>query len=845
MPFVSLWSAATAPLAAPPNWLLWVFLLGDPSRTIPDEFLTDAVGGGSLPAPGLPMALRYVVYGLVWLLSWLPVGGLLSWFKILGLLCLLGWVGSWIVSALKERVAPRVVNVSALVGALGIIASILLKVMQDEGRFAPPKLGSTSATEALWVASMAILLVWVIWTLWAAVIRLGNRYDALTLLGTHLALAFGLFSAATLARSFQADPADPYQVALGARIGATFMGFVVLARVGGLLLREVWAVRGRRLYAIGRTTVVEAYRRMWAPWVVLAVFLVVLAFIHWFLQAPRLAETGRLFVGTLALLSSLLLTVMVVILTPISLPNDIQQQTIYTVVSKPVRRLELVWGRMFGFMGLVTVLLLVFGGISIAYLNRTVSTKIEAARLASDQARKEGNLARAKALDEQAEQLRTRMAAREPIRGVLTFIDTRGGTKELPLGINVGMENQFRSHIEGATQSLARWRFGILPDPFLPPGAAYIDRRIPVDSLLKRGSLEDVENRLALARGLVLSLKTQQTQARSADDTRKLADRLTQANERVATLQADRDTLAKRDAEVTAQLRSAEASRDEAKISSARGELSDLHTADIPLEMTFNIFRTTKGKVLGAPVHAEIKVRRLVPTGDLGGTELGDPLVSRLVAIREYYTNKVRIPAGVLVGSQGYLAIEVRCLEPNQYLGMAQDDLYILSSQGQFWANYLKGMVGIWLQALVLTAIGVWAGTFLSWPVALLMTIFFFVAGQVAFGSLQEFAMHTGIGGGPFESLVRLLGHENMMNPLAATPGVMTAKALDAIVMPVMSRLVYIVPNFGGMDVSNTVAEGFAVDSRLLRDNLLTALAYALPFSVAGYFILKNREVAA
>ena len=63
--------------------------------------------------------------------------------------------------------------------------------------------------------------------------------------------------------------------------------------------------------------------------------------------------------------------------------------------------------------------------------------------------------------------------------------------------------------------------------------------------------------------------------------------------------------------------------------------------------------------------------------------------------------------------------------------------------------------------------------------------------------------------------------------------------------MPIMSRLVYIVPNFGGMDVSNTVAEGFDVDWRLLVDNLPRPLAYALPFSVAGYFILKNREVAA
>ena len=104
----------------------------------------------------------------------------------------------------------------------------------------------------------------------------------------------------------------------------------------------------------------------------------VLAFTHWFLQPPRPAEMGRLFVGTLALLCSLLLTVMVTLLTPLSLPHDIQQQTIYTVVSKPVRRIELIWGRMLGFMAIVTVLVLVFGGISLAYLWRTVGGTIGA-----------------------------------------------------------------------------------------------------------------------------------------------------------------------------------------------------------------------------------------------------------------------------------------------------------------------------------------------------------------------------------------------------------------------------------------------------------------------------------
>ena len=84
------------------------------------------------------------------------------------------------------------------------------------------------------------------------------------------------------------------------------MGYVVFLRVAGQLLDEVVAVRGRRLYAIARLSVYEANRRMWAPWVVITVFLLVLAFTHWFLQPPRPAEMGRLYVGTLTLLCSVL-----------------------------------------------------------------------------------------------------------------------------------------------------------------------------------------------------------------------------------------------------------------------------------------------------------------------------------------------------------------------------------------------------------------------------------------------------------------------------------------------------------------------------------------------------------
>ncbi len=213
--------------------------------------------------------------------------------------------------------------------------------------------------------------------------------------------------------------------------------------------------------------------------------------------------------------------------------------------------------------------------------------------------------------------------------------------------------------------------------------------------------------------------------------------------------------------------------------------------------------------------------------------------------IKEYYTNRVQIPAWILAGSGGALQIEIRCLSPTQYLGMAESDLYLLAQSGNFGFNFMKGLFGVWLQAMVLTAIGVCAGTFLSWPVALLTTIAFFVAGQLAFAFLVDFSRQAVLGGGPFESLIRILTHDNQMSELAPTAGVVLAKTLDSLVMPVMSMMVYLVPNFQALDVSNMVADGFMVSWHMIGLNTLLALAYALPFSFAGYLILKNREVAA
>jgi hypothetical protein len=810
--------------------------------------------------PAGPMLSRAWIVALQWFYLWSDpnfttrnlFGGFLTWLKAVSLLCLVCWIVCWVVIGLKEGV----VGTGKWYDYFGVTALVLtpvsgmLRVLESMQRIPVYQFRGMGSTATAALVCTACYLIWTEVALARTTRRFGRALDRALLLGIHLALGLGVAVGLFLQQKRFLElfiPHDP-RFALtwrdgllyGVRIGATYMGYVVFLRIAFMLLSELFALRARRLYAIARLSIYESNRRMWAPWVVITVFLLVLAFTHWFLQPPRAAEMGRLYVTTLSLLCSVLLTVMVTILTPLSLPTDIQQQTIYTVVSKPVRRLELIWGRMIGYMALVTVLVLLFGAISLYYLSRTVGGRIASTDALRVKAKKENRMADYKLLTEHADQLRSRMQARDPVRGSLAFLDSRGAPHAV--GIDVGMEQSTmkepRSHIEGGTMSMAIWSYGVVPDPFTPPNRppVLLNRRIPLDAFLFPDTIEWYLDRVYdLTAQIQDATRAREQPGASATVVSQQDAAIARNRTELERVQGEYNDLLKRDADLKSSLSQALASRNSREADSLRRQVSQLHSPPITVEMSFNVYRTTKGKI-GEAVYAAIEAINPRTLKQFDGD---------VFAVKEYYTNQVRIPSSILAGSRGALRIQVRCLTPTQYLGMAESDLYLLASSGDFGWNYMKGLFGVWLQAMVLTAIGVCAGTFLSWPVALLTTIFFFVGGQLAFAFLVDFSRQAIMGGGPFESLIRIVTHDNQMSDLSPTAGVVLAKTLDALVMPVMSMLVYLVPNFQALDVSNTVADGFLVTRRVLLENTLLALAYAVPFSFAGYLILKNREVAA
>ena len=156
----------------------------------------------------------------------------------------------------------------------------------------------------------------------------------------------------------------------------------------------------------------------------------------------------------------------------------------------------------------------------------------------------------------------------------------------------------------------------------------------------------------------------------------------------------------------------------------------------LPVEMTIGVFRTYKGDiekgVLGSLSRAESRTdRRAKSVGGRGSsrsrkeftppTSQFDPAAS-LPRGRRRGDEAVRPVQGPRRPT-AQVEIWLQCVEPAQYFGAAQADLYLRARDASFALNFAKGYLGIWLQMLLVIGFGVMFSTFLSGPVAMLATL--------------------------------------------------------------------------------------------------------------------------
>ncbi len=103
----------------------------------------------------------------------------------------------------------------------------------------------------------------------------------------------------------------------------------------------------RRVWAMARLAIKEALRRR-VILVTFGIFAATLLFGGWFMNAGS-EKPDQIYVNFVLWGTQLLVLLMGMLISAFSLPEDIKNKTIYTVVTKPVRSTEIVLGRIVGF----------------------------------------------------------------------------------------------------------------------------------------------------------------------------------------------------------------------------------------------------------------------------------------------------------------------------------------------------------------------------------------------------------------------------------------------------------------------------------------------------------------
>ncbi|MFO0036709.1 MAG: ABC transporter permease [Planctomycetota bacterium] len=620
-----------------------------------------------------------------------------------------------------------------------------------------------------------------------------------------------------------------------------FEAFYVVAQVVGGFFPDVFGTSPRRVFAIAKLAVKEALRRK-VVLVTFAVFAIALLFGGWFMNAG-VDNPDRNYVNFVLWGTQLLILFMGMLISAFSLPDDIKNRTIYTVVTKPVRATEIVFGRILGFVGLGTVLLALMGLLSFLFVWRGLSHNHQ---LVGNQ-----DLSAFSEIDPNTRQ-------------------SLGGGRVSENAILEGRTNVASGHFH-SVELIEDTRLPGAPEPenknnivsskVLPDGKTVYQRVIvnPASGHTHEVTLDkDASGNVTR---IVLGPATGYFRARVPAYANSLVFFDSDGSPNQRGIDVGREWSYRGYVDGGNAIRPNSLAKSELVFDNITPDRFD-NPELLILEMTLSVFRTYKGdiekRVIGSLQFESVP-------DDPNTTPVFRSDVS-LFETEEYNVQTIPVPrklTGKLINPDGSiqregdfdlfkdyagddlhrLKIIVRCEDRNQYLGLARGDVYFRATDDLYWWNFIKGYLGIWAQLLVVVSLGVALSTFLSAPVAVIGTIVLILVGFTT-TFIRQLAQPDVSGGGPIESFWRLITQKNMEVDLE--PGLQRTlmEQADTLLVNLLNSLTYIAPDFRRMNFSSFLTYGYSVDSSRLGVALLISIGFCLGLTILGYFCLKTREIA-
>lgn len=511
-------------------------------------------------------------------------------------------------------------------------------------------------------------------------------------------------------------------------MGGGKRGLTEFFGVIGRAFADLICVSPKRIFALATLTTRESVRRK-ALWIG-AVFLVLFMFAGWFIGDSDDTTPAKAYISFVITTIRWMLLPLAVLLSCWGLPADIKDRSLHTVVTKPVRRSEVVLGRIAGYSFVITAILLVVSVVGYAWILRVVPARSQ-----------------------------RQLISRVPKFAAMKLLDQNG---DLFTGVNVGDMLDLRRFIAGGTKEVAIWQFQGLKEADFPGDE---DLRLEYNFEAFRSYKGDIATQIEFSVDLV--------------------NPKTNLRVRVGVQPVN--------------------------------EFSSEVAHDLKENQTENL----------------IQIPRTISYID-GETPKTADLFKDLV-------------------DDGYLNVEIKCLDAGQYLGVSPADLFARLPDRTFSVGYWKTIFATWLMLILIVTIGTTSSCILKGPVATLATFGLLILGAFLKGGLQmRLATYYSdseqvVGGGSVEAFYRLVTGLNESTPLDESITKTVIESLDAGVYAMLYLAQYVIPYITVFfDSSTFLANGFDVpwDANLLPCLLIT-LGFFIPAYIIGYFGLQIRELEA
>jgi len=244
---------------------------------------------------------------------------------------------------------------------------------------------------------------------------------------------------------------------------------------------------------------------------------------------------------------------------------------------------------------------------------------------------------------------------------------------------------------------------------------------------------------------------------------------------------------------------------------------------DVPVELVVGIERS------GADLDEEDQSPTTVEVEVVNTDDANAQPFKTTIHPESRQTTYFNVPSSVVKG--GNFDVHLRCKTDGHWIDFSPTSLSVVIGSQPFAWNLLKSLFVLWLMSVLVISIALLCSTFLSWPIAVVLTIVMLL-GHWGVSQLGD-AAQAGIGN----------AWANQLFPNSAPKAKAVSSTVEGL-NKALNTLAAILPDISQYRAAEAIQRGISVPFDAVLDALKVTLGYGLPMSVLAYIFLRNKEVA-